>query len=78
MFELLKIIVYLLILLSFLLVILGWRLEVVLKAILTKKKTPFPYAYVDHARDERGYEMVSNPNYWLLLAVISLLSEDEF
>ena len=60
---------------------LGWRIERRLREliILTKrKKTHFPHTYLDHARNEKGYETISNANYWLLLAVISILSDEEF
>ncbi|HEC65269.1 MAG TPA: hypothetical protein ENI23_08245 [bacterium] len=78
MHEMLGLIAFLLFVVSFLLVIIGWRMKAVLKELLEKKKTHFPYAYLEHARTEKSYETGSNANYWLLLAMISLLSDEEF
>lgn len=66
---------------TFLVCLLGFRMEMKfneLIKVISIKNTPFPYTYLDHASNEKSYETGSNANYWLLLAVISLLSDGEF
>lgn len=59
----------------------GWRITHLLRELIkvsTEKEMRFPYHYLDTARTTMGYSTEANPNYWLLLAIISLLSNDEF
>lgn len=58
----------------------GWRISRLLKELIevsTKEKI-VPYGYIEEARKAMGYMEKANPNYWLLLAIITLLSDGDF
>lgn len=57
----------------------GWRISRLLRELIDNtRKNTVPYWYIDQARKTLGYEKESNANYWLLLTLVSLLSDGDF
>ena len=63
------------------LIFLGWRMEVKFDELIeaTKRKpTASAHTYLKHAQSQIQYAEYDMANYWLLLAIVSLLSDEEF